>query len=211
MKKNIIVIILIFVVTLGFFSGCIEEKVDGNDENVGNGDDDSEVTYDGDNYTWSIQKFMEEYNVEGNITAWEYYKTGITISYDTLEEGDTLIIKDKIPENISYDSGQNITLIPFTISYGRVQSTYNVMIKGDITDEFTPGTDFTLTVHIKHINVTAENFMGSGESIKLDWEVFQEQLNKDEEFFKNSLTNASAPFDEAMKPMDQSVIKRDHT
>ncbi len=204
MKKNIIVVLLIFIVALGFFSGCVEDKEDDNG--------DTEKTSDGDTYTWSIQRFMEDQNTEGNITAWQLYKTGITISFDTLEDGDTLIIKDKIPENISYDSEQDITLIPFTITVtkGRVQTTHNVMIKGDITDEFTPGTDFTLTVHIKHINVTAENFMDSGESIKLDWELFQEQLNKDEDFFKNSLTNSTAPFDEAIKPMEQSVIVRDH-
>jgi len=202
MKKNIFIILIVFSVTLSFLSGCTEEKKDDNDNN--------KDTFEGNIYTWSIQRFMEEHNIEGNITAWELYKTGITISYDTLDDGDRLIIKDKIPENISYSLEQEITLIPFTI-YNfteRVQTTHSILIKGDITDEFTPGTDFTLTVHIKHINVTAENFMNSGESIKLDWKIFQEQLTKDEEFFKTSLTNPTGTFDEAIKPLDQSVIEK---
>ena len=208
MKKNIIAVLLIISVTLGCFSGCIEEKKDD--------DVDNEDTFDGNIYTWTIQRFMEDQNIQGNITAWQLYKTGVTLSYDTLEDKDRLIIKDKIPEDITYDPEEDITWIPFTIGQideesGGVQTIYSVPIKGDITDDFTPGADFTLTVHIKHINVTAENFMGSGESIKLDWKIFQEQLNKDEDFFKTSLTSPSGPFDEAIKPMEQSVIERDHT
>ena len=204
MKNKILVSIVFILMVLVILIGCFEDKKDDTDDNT--------TTYEGDVYTWSIQRFMEDQNIEGNITAWQLYKTGITISYDTLEDGDTLIIKDKIPEDISYSSEQDITLIPFTIGKiddigGGVQTTYNVLIKGDITDEFSPGTDFTFTVHIKHINVTAENFMNSGESIKLDWEIFQEQLNKDEDFFKTSLTSPSGPFDEAIKPMDKSVIE----
>jgi len=208
MKNNILIVLVIVIIIFGFLSGCIEDKKDDTNDDT--------ITYDGNIYTWSIQRFMEDQNMEGNITAWQLYKTGITISYDTLEDGDTLIIKDKIPEDILYHPEQDITEIPFTIGNiddisGGVQTIYSMLIKGDITNEFLPGTNFTLTVHIKHINVTAENFMSSGESIKLDWEIFQEQLNKDEDFFKTSLTSSSGPFDEALKTMERSVIERDHT
>ena len=203
MNKKIIILGITTLLVLSI-SGCFEQKKDNND---------SKITYDGEVYTWSIERFMEEQNIQGNITAWLYYKTGITISYDTLEDGDTLIIKDKIPEDIMYYPEKDITEIPFSLvisddNNGTTTRIHSVLIKGDITNEFLPGTNFTMTVHIKHINVTAENFMNSGESIKLDMELFHEQCDKDEDFFKTSLTDPNVPFDEAIKPMSKTVIEK---
>jgi len=203
MKKQIIIlgITTLFVLSI---SGCFEQKKDNNS---------SEITYDGEVYTWSIKQFMEDYHLEGNVTAWTYYGTGITMLFNTLEDGDTLIIRDKIPEDIIYNPENDITEIPFRLeisgdSNWDVVSSYSILIKGDITDEFLPGTDFKMTVHIKHINVTAENFMSSGESIKLNLELFHEQCDKDEAFFRTSLTDPNSPFDEVIKPMSQSVIEK---
>jgi len=200
MKKQIIILGITTLLVLSI-SGCFEEKKDNN----GN-----KITYDGEVYTWSIKQFMEDYHLEGNITAWTYYGTGITMLFDTLEDGDTLIIKDKIPEDIIYNPERDVTEIPFSLvdNSGLTTTTNYIQINGDITDEFLPGTDFTMTVHIKHINVTANNFMNSGKSIKLDLEVFHEQCDKDEAFFITSLTDPNSPFDEAIKPMSKSVIEK---
>ncbi len=203
MKTNILFFLVIVFLIVVFFVGCFEEKKDDTNDN--------NIEFTGDTYTWDIERFMQDYNVEGNITAWELYGTGIAVYFDTLEDGDTLIIEDEIPDDIEYYSDGGFTVIPFSISYddGRVGTVHNVFIDGDITDEFSAGDDFVLTVHIKHINVTAQNFMGSGDSIRLDWELFYEQLNKGENFFKTSLTSSSDPFGEAIKPMDGSVIVKE--
>jgi len=200
MKKQIIILVITTLLILSL-SGCFEQKKDSNG---------SKITSDVKVYTWSIKEFMEDYYGEGNITAWTYYGTGITMLFDTLEDGDTLIIKDKIPEDIMYNSDSDVTEIPFSLvdDNGNITTTNYIQINGDITDEFLPGTNFTMTVHIKHINVTAENFMGSGESIKLDLELFREQCDKDEAFFRTSLTDPNSPFYEAIKPMSESVIER---
>jgi hypothetical protein len=50
--------------------------------------------------------------------------------------------------------------------------------------------------------------MSSGDSIKLDLELFHEQCDKDEAFFRTSLTDPDFPFEEVIKPMPQSVIEK---
>jgi len=204
MRKQIILLFLFLLLSI-FIIGCFEKDK--------NKEDNNEITFDGDTYIWSINDFMQDHYLEGNITAWEYYRTGIKMGFKTLKENDTLIIKDKIPENISYNSINQFTDIPFSLvikddDSGIVKRIHSILIKGDITKDFIPGTNFKITVHIKHINVTAENFMGTGDSINLDFELFYEECDKDEDYFKTFLTDPDYPFKDVLKPMSKSVIKK---
>lgn len=85
----------------------------------------------------SMSEFMKDYNMTAdNDTKYLYYY------FDSLEDGDELIIKDTI-YNLTYHYAQNYTDIRCVTE---INSTFP--IQGDITNKFESGDSIEIDVHI---------------------------------------------------------------
>ena len=111
--------------------------------------------------------------------------------YKSLEEGDTLIIRDVI-SNISYNKEYNATRVTFT--YGKNQ-TYSPAFEGNLTGLLMVGDLVEIKVHIKHVKFEYNNKL-------YDLEVYSEQW-VDEEYFKTHF----APFG-GVKPLPAKCIRK---
>lgn len=200
MKKGIFIICIISLMLIVGTIGCFEEE-----EKKGNNNDDTDDTTD-QTYTWTIKELMQDYSTS-------FSNSGIKMVYDTLKDGDTLIIEDSIPENTTYNSTGDYTEIPFSLTIQGEDNTSSTTtlttyITGNITDEFTPGTNFTMTVTIKHVNVTIQI---QGQDTSIEMETFNEQWKSEEAFktaYQKILSGENATLLDAFTAMPQSVIKK---
>jgi hypothetical protein len=118
-----------------------------------------------------MQQFQEDYNQsidEVNYT--------LTVWLNSLDEGDTLIIKDTIA-NLAYDELNHTTKVTFTSQLVQQVPT-PLQFEGDITEEFSLGDTVTVTTHI--INVTMTYFdPQSGQNVTYHFETFKESWDVD--------------------------------
>jgi len=124
----------------------------------------TKVTRDkGEAITMTFNEFMTGYgqNIDNQSRI-------ITIYFQNLNPGDTLIIKDTI-NTITYNETRGYTGITFT-SY----ATNDFPIDGDITDKFTPGDMVEITVHVISTSFTQQH-PSTGETWTFNLEVLEEE------------------------------------
>ena len=171
MKKQLILIGLVCIVSAAFLCGCTQL---GNNEN-GN----SAKTV-----NMSVRELYEDMAPPENLLSFN-------LLYNSLDDGDTLILQDTIP-NISYDPTTQATSIKFEWSEehnnGTLTQRTTLLIDGDITDEFQVGDEFKITVTIKHVVISSP--YGEGE---LELEIFEEQWIGEDYFLDNFATGGLRP------------------
>ena len=123
-------------------------------------DGDTEAT------TMSIQELSNDYSQstdQANMTMVLFFKS--------LDEGDTLIIKDTI-ENITYDEQNQSTLISFaSTSQSNTGQILQLRFEGDITDNFSTGDAIGVTTGIVNVTMTRQSQQGQ---ITYHYETFEE-------------------------------------
>lgn len=154
MKKEKLVVVLICGVML-FTCGCIQQ----NDSNTGN---------------TVIMTAKEHSDDKFTDTDWITY---ITIFYNSLEDGDSLIIRDII-SNISYDSDTDTTTVTFEWTENGVTSSLTPVFAGDLTGSFQPGDEANISVKIKHVTFSYED-------MNYDLEIYEEQWESQDYFISN--------------------------
>ena len=177
MKKELISLGLACIIIVILFCGCTQQ-----DDNGTNGD----------TVTMTVKELYDDMAPPGGILS-------LTVLYDSLEDGDTLILQDTIPE-ITYVSDTQSTNIRYEWveehNNGTLTKSRTIRIEGDITDEFQVRDEFKLTVKIKH--VTISNPLGEGE---IELEIFEEEWVSEEYFIEN-LANSG------LKPLPRSCIEK---
>ncbi|MFO8132870.1 MAG: hypothetical protein R6U10_02895 [Thermoplasmatota archaeon] len=146
MKRTIVVSLLVCVLVAA--AGCLD-----------NGGD-TEAT------TMSMQEFSADYNqaqdqANGTMTFW----------LESVDEGDTVIIKDTIA-SITYDEQNQTSMVMFT-STSQSQGQTPLRFKGDITDEFSSGDTVAVTLHIVNVTMEQSNPQ-TGQTITYHYETFEE-------------------------------------
>jgi hypothetical protein len=101
----------------------------------------------------------------------------ITYYFQSLNEGDTLIIRDTI-NTISYNATRGYTNIQF-ISYPG--DTFP--IQGDITDEFKIGDSVEITLHIIEVSFTDQH-PSTGETWTFNLETLEEEWDAENKTYK---------------------------
>jgi len=184
MKKTIVIVGIVCLISGLFICGCTQQ-----DNSGANGNDGGTA---GKTLTMTVKEFYDDMVPPGGMLS-------LTILYSSLEDGDTLILQDTIPE-ITYDSNTQSTNVRFEWSEeqngGTLTSSRTFRIEGNITDEFQIGNEFKLTVKIKH--VTFSNPLGEGE---IELELFEEEWVNEEYFVENLATSG-------LKPLPQSCIEK---
>jgi len=171
MKKTVIVIFIIYLIIILITSGCTENNST------------SKKTY-----TWTAKQVFADILKDTN---WD---DGNQWLYDTLEDGDTLIIQDTIT-NISYDPDTNTTIVTFEWTEGNETNSLNPTFEGDITSYYQPGSNVKITVTIKYVKLTYQNVI-------FEMEIYQEQWESEEYFISDSDSSG-----EGLKPLPQSCIE----
>ena len=166
MKKVTIAILVIFCfITAIFICGCSEQ-----DNNTGK------------TVTMTAKEHLEDIETI-------YAPDEITTNFNSLDEGDTLIIQDTIL-NINYDDAADRTIIVFVSTEGELSDSMKFEFEGKLTDSFYNDEQVRITVKIKHVVFSYQN-------ISYDMELYEEQWVSEEYF--NSYR---------YKPLPQSCITK---
>lgn len=171
-----------------FFSGCTEE-----DDGVTNENNDGSTT--GNTITMTAKELQNDMNLDSDWTT--YFK----MLYDSLKEGDTLILQDTISQ-IFFNSDENVTKISFNIT-SEDEAGYtliNYYFEGNITDSYQIDDEVKITVTIKHVEFTYESATGT---MNYELELFDEQWES-EEYFTTNLASIYGGF----KPLTESYIEK---
>jgi hypothetical protein len=128
----------------------------------------------------------QQYNDDIDFTLDTSEGWVMNVEYRSLEEGDTLILKDRIYKIERQSFSVDATSISFDVDdYTRIgvdASEIAILIEGDITDEYEVGDNVRITVTVKHFEYTNET---SGATF--DMEVFEEGWNQNS-FMANFFT-----------------------
>jgi hypothetical protein len=167
MKKVTIAILIIFCFTTAIFiCGCSEQ-----DNNTK-----------GKTVTMTAKEHLDDIETI-------YATDEITKNFNSLDEGDTLIIQDTIL-NINYDDATDRTIIVFVSTEGDLSDSMKFEFEGKLTDSFYNDEQVRITVKIKHVVFSYQN-------ISYDMELYEEQWVSEEYF--NSYR---------YKPLPQSCITK---
>lgn len=172
MKKEKLVVVLICGVIL-FACGCIQQ----NDDNTGNTVIINAKEHSDDKYT---------------DTDWITY---ISIYYISLEDGDSLIIRDII-SNIYYDSETDTTAVKFNWTDNGVNSSFAIVFAGDLSGTFQSGDEVNISVKIKHVTFSYGD-------MNYDLEIYEEQW-ENQEYFVSNVGSALG----GLKPLPQKSITK---
>jgi len=138
---------------------------DGASDNSGDNGDTTE-----DAYIWTVKEFMDDWFIDQGE---DYF----TWTFNTLEEGDHLIIRDII-DDIEYDSITDTTDIYIIgVQEGSGTTGYNFHFSSDITSSFNVGDEVFISVHIIYLETTKDGIHAIGET-------FEEGYNYSEETAK---------------------------
>ena len=152
MNKRIVPILLFIFILIFLLCGCSEQK---------NINDSSPKTV-----NWNAQEYIDDFRISSSLSGgewkWKY-------SFDTLDEGDTLILSDKI-SNISYTEFLiNSTSINFkTENYSKMGVSGNevaFLFEGNITDRYFIDDNVKITLTIKDFEFKNES---SGFNIEME-------------------------------------------
>jgi hypothetical protein len=159
MKNRIFIAGIISIMLVFLLCGCTED-------NTGTNGTGAKTV------TMTAEELQNDATVD---TDWETY---ITIDYESIEDGDTLIIQDTI-DSIEYDELADSTLIEM----GSQDSPFMPIFEGDLTGSYQVGDEVKITVTIKHVTFSYEDEV-SGLSMDYDMELFDEQWTSQEDFFE---------------------------
>jgi hypothetical protein len=176
LKKSIVSTILLTIILIVFFSGCLDLG--------GNGDDNNQNAV--------IMTAREHIN---DLTLKTDIEGGYSLLYDSLENGDKLIIKDTISD-IFYDEKIDETKITFGWTEDGEQQFLELFFEGDLTETYSHVDEVEITVTIKYVNITFAGFI-------FEMEIYEEQWIS-EEFFR---TDAEAGGD-GLNPLPKNSIKK---
>jgi len=166
------IIVSLLVCALVAAAGCLE-------------DGDTDAT------TMSVAEFSNDYN-----TAQDQANGTVTFWLGSVDEGDTLVIEDTIA-SITYDEQNQSTTVTFTS-----KSNQPFRFEGNITGEFSPGDNVSVTVHI--INVTMEQSNPqTGQTITYYYETFEEGWD--------AANETSVPFPQSTIEHIESIDDTDDT
>jgi len=102
----------------------------------------------------------------------------LTMGYSSLNEGDTLILTDKISNITYWESLYNATMVIFNVKnytkMGINGSEISFLFEGNITDAYQIGDEVKITLTVKHFVYTNET-----SKMSLDTEVFNEGWNQE--------------------------------
>jgi len=157
--KNAIRCLIISLVLVFFFSGCVK------DQDAGDGNGGLKTV------TMSVQELLEDRAVTSGVFGGLWRSK---LDYKTLDEGDTLIIIDRISDikpssdgtSISFDV--NYTYEPTNVTFNEIDFRF----EDDLTDKYFIGDDVHITLTISRMNYTNETA-----SLSFDFEVFEEGWN----------------------------------
>lgn len=181
MKKGPISIGLACIIIVILICGCTQQ------DNNGNGNGTS-----GNTVTMTVKELYDDMVPPQGMLS-------LTVLYNSLEDGGTLILQDTIPSIEYYPDAWSTNIRYEWVeehNNGTLTKSRTIRIEGDIREEFQVGDEFKLTVNIKH--VTISNPLGEGE-IKL--EIFEEEWVSEEYFVENLATSG-------LKPLPQSCIEK---
>jgi hypothetical protein len=187
MKKGILVICIISLLLIVSTIGCFEEEEkkgsdDNNDEDV-NGDNQNNT-----GETFTAKEHYMDLNYSGN-------NTNVIIDYESLEDGDTLIIEDTL-DNLTYDPTTNTTYLIFEFINNSITQSLNLLFDGNLTGNYQSGDKLKMTFNIKHVQ-----FDYNGTSY--DMEIYDEYWES-ENYFTTNLESTGIPY----KPLPESVIEK---
>lgn len=166
MKKTIAILCAVCFGLALFVSGCTQKDNSGTNNN-------NDETTTGNTYTMTAKE------VESDMNFTSDWSTYVRILYNSLEEGDTLIIHDTI-DNISYDPDKNRTTITFDTSEGGdMTSSLNYPFEGDLTDTYSVGDTVEINDKIEHVEFTDNS---SGTTIIYEVETFEKLWTSKEEY-----------------------------
>ena len=161
--KKILIFCVIFVGLVLFFSGCTEQDNSGT-----NGGTDTGKTV-----TMTAVEANNDMNFESD---WQTY---VKIFYNSVNDGDTLIIHDTI-DDILYDPDMDRTKISFdTSEEENTSSSLNYPFQGDLTNTYSIGDTVKITDKIKYVKFTDDS---TGTTITYEIELFEKTWTNKEEY-----------------------------
>jgi len=168
MKKAIAIMCILCMGLVLFVSGCTEE------DNTGTNNNNGGTT--GNTVTMTAKEVNDDMAMDSD---WSTY---VKFLYNSLEDGDTLIIHDTIDE-ISYSSDTDRTTVTFDTSEGGdMSSSLNYPFEGDITSSYQTGDEVKITGTIKYIEETYEQ---GGASMDYELELFEEMWTNIDDYVAN--------------------------
>ena len=124
-----------------------------------------------------------------------YTNNSVTKLYNSLNDGDLIIIKDVI-DIIFHDQKMDATLVSFEWTENGTSNLLEFMFKGDLTPIFSLGDEVKISVTIKYVNFTYNE-------LNYEMEIYNEQWVS-EDFFKTDLETGGDGF----RPLPQNIIKK---
>ena len=178
-KKSLFPTIAIYFIMIILFSGCVEFG--------------TEVQDDRGKITGEIVVMTAKEHNEDIILDMDW-SDGYSILYDSLDDGDSLIIQDKISD-ILYDDIDDVSIVFFRWVEGDSIDYLSLAFEGDITKTYKTGDTVEISLTIKYVNFYYEE-------LNFELEIYQEQW-ENEEYFKNDADSGGDGF----KPLPQNCIK----
>ena len=161
---------VIILLVIGF-SGCTEQNNNGD----GNG------TIKDNEFRMNATQLLDDMDKQSD------FATYITLDYKSMEEGDTLVLTDKISE-IQYLNDVDATKIVFKVTVTETQwKSTQFFFKGDITSSYKVGDTVRITVNIKH--VTLSDVQG----MNVDIEIYDEAWES-EKYYRSHMTTSMGGF-----------------
>jgi len=177
LRKINVIIFSIFLIFIIFLSGCIQFGTDVDDK--------------------INQKnkliFMSAKELNEDITRDLNWSDGFSLQYNSLDDGDQLVIKDFI-DGIYFNEEFTYTKIRFEWNMDNDSNFFEIKIQGNINSSYNIGDEITISITIKEVKLIYNGF-------EFDMEIFKEQW-VDEEFFKSDIDLGGDGF----KPLPQSCI-----
>lgn len=173
-----IIFCLVFLLLFLFFGGCLEEIENVPDEN----NEVEESSFNTNNTVhMNAQELINDFKFYYNIKHGSFK---YVMGYDSLKDGDTLILTDTISK-INYTESIlfNATNISFNIEndsnkdYG--ENSLDILFEGNLTDKYKPGDNVRITVTIKKFSYENET-----SNINYQIDAFKEGW-KEDDFISN--------------------------
>ena len=123
------------------------------------------------------------------------WSDGYSLLYNTLENGDLLIIEDVINE-IFYSNDEDATIIIFRWVVNEESDYLDLTFEGDLTDSFEMGDKVSISVTIKYVMFSYEEF-------NFEMEIYKEQWVS-EEYFRENVDSGADGF----KPLPENIISK---
>ena len=125
-------------------------------------------------------------------------KTVITMIYESLSDGECIIIRDNI-SMVTYSEEDDKTTITFSWYEDQYTKTHvYYYFTGNITDIYKVGDEVEITLTLKHVDIETN-------STKYNIDIFEEQWDSEQYFINNV---QSILIDKGLKNMDPSIIEK---